>query len=169
MIKKIILIFFTIFIPNLSHSDGNNQLLLHKNPINRTDFELTDLEKNKINISSLKQKIVLVNFWATWCPPCVKEIPSLLKLREMYEDKIEIIFISVDSKAAKVVPTFWKKNNFKSIKTYEDSKLGLSKKLEVKIMPTTLIFNEGRHEIARIVGYIDWLSADTLSVLDSIL
>ena len=58
------------------------------------------------------EKVILLNFWATWCPPCIKEIPALQKLKKEFGSGLEIFFISVDSNFEKVVPKFLKKNKF---------------------------------------------------------
>ncbi|MDA8432453.1 MAG: TlpA disulfide reductase family protein, partial [Nitrospiraceae bacterium] len=62
------------------------------------DFTLKDLRGNHVTLSSLKGKVVLLNFWATWCPPCVAEMPELNKLyRKMASRGLEIVAVSTDS------------------------------------------------------------------------
>ncbi len=61
------------------------------------DFELTGLDGKRVKLSSLRGKVVLLNFWATWCPPCVEEIPSLVALRGALKGKgFELVTVSVD-------------------------------------------------------------------------
>ena len=81
---KIILFLFVLLISNLSHSYENNQLLLN-NPPKKIDYLKFDtLDKKEIDIfqKSNNHKLYLLNFWATWCPPCIKEIPELVKLKK---------------------------------------------------------------------------------------
>ena len=67
-----------------------------KDPAPVADFTLTDLNGRTISSSELRGKVVLVNFWATWCPPCRAEIPDLIKLQEKYRDKLVVVGISED-------------------------------------------------------------------------
>ncbi len=168
--KYLIFIIFLI-ISNLSHSYENNQLLLH-NPakkINFFDLETLDGKKIKITDKLIDKKIILINFWATWCPPCIKEIPDLIKLKKKFERDVEIIFISVDSNPTKVIPNFLRKNDLGNFQTFVDSKLYLTKELGVKVMPTTLIINKGSYELTRVEGYIDWLNEELLKEFENLL
>ena len=168
--KYFIFIIFLV-ISNLSYSYENNQLLLH-NPakkINFFDLETLDSKKVKIADKLKKKKLILVNFWATWCPPCIKEIPDLLNLKKKFESDIEIIFVSVDANPTKVIPKFLKKNELENFQTYIDKKLDLTKELSVKVMPTTLVINEGPYELSRVEGYINWLNEELLKELKNLL
>ena len=168
---KYFIFIISLLISNLSYSYENNQLLLH-NPakkINFFDLETVDGKKVEVANKLNKKKLILVNFWATWCPPCIKEIPDLLNLKKRFEKDIEIIFVSVDANPAKVVPKFLKNNELKNFQTYIDKKLNLTKELEVKVMPTTLIITNGPYELSRVEGYIDWLNKELLFELEQLL
>ncbi|HKT78981.1 MAG TPA: TlpA disulfide reductase family protein [Vicinamibacterales bacterium] len=69
---------------------------LYKNPEALPAFVMTDLEGRRIASTDLRGKVVLVNFWATWCPPCRQEIPDLIKLQNKYKDKLIVIGVSED-------------------------------------------------------------------------
>ena len=168
---KYFIFIISLVISNLSYSYENNQLLLH-NPAKKINFfDLETLDGKKVEVADklVKKKLILVNFWATWCPPCIKEIPDLINLKNRFERDIEIIFISVDANPAKVVPKFLKNNELKNFQTYIDKKLNLTKELEVKVMPTTLIITKGPYELSRVEGYIDWLNKELLSELEKLL
>ena len=168
---KYFIFIISLVISNLSYSYENNQLLLH-NPAKKINFfDLETLDGKKVEVADklIKKKLILVNFWATWCPPCIKEIPDLLNLEKRFEKDIEIIFVSVDSNPAKVVPKFLKNNELENFQTYIDKKLNLTKELEVKIMPTTLIITKGPYELSRIEGYINWLNKELLTELEKLL
>ena len=115
------------------------------------------------------KKLNIINFWATWCPPCVKEIPDLLELKSKVGNKIDVFFISVDSNPSKIIPDFLKKNRIPSNNFFSDQKLIVSKKLNVNVMPTTIIVNDKLEELGRVVGYIDWKDKKVLSTLEGLL
>ena len=168
---KYFIFIISLVISNLSYSYENNQLLLH-NPAKKINFfDLETLDGKKIEVADklIKKKLILVNFWATWCPPCIKEIPDLIKLKKKFDNEIDIIFVSVDANPAKVIPNFLKKNKLKDFQTYIDKKLNLTKELGVKVMPTTLVINEGPYELSRVEGYIDWLNQELLNELENLL
>jgi peroxiredoxin len=74
------------------------------------DFKLKDLAGKEVRLSDFKGKVVMVNFWATWCPPCVLEVPSFVKLRNLYHARgLEIIGISLDGGETEAVAGFAKK------------------------------------------------------------
>ena len=168
--KSFIFIIFLV-ISNLSYSYENNQLLLQNPPKKINFFDLKTLDGKEIKVADkfIKKKLILINFWATWCPPCIKEIPDLIKLGKKFENEIEVIFVSVDANPTKVIPPFLKKNNLEDFQTYIDKKLNLTKELKVKVMPTTLVITEGPYELSRVEGYIDWLNKELLTELEKIL
>src|SRR5690242_17181569 len=88
--------------------EGANQPVIRfvKNPEMAPPLEALDLLGQPVNKDSWAGKVVLVNFWATWCPPCREEIPELLKLKKEYGDRLEIIGISEDDDPPETVLKF---------------------------------------------------------------
>ena len=158
-----------ILFSNLSYSDDNNQLILLPQPKNHGEIVLNSLKSESVKVSSKEQGIYIMNFWATWCPPCIKEIPELLDLQKENAKEIDLFFVSMDFNINTVMPKFLKKNKFVNMSIFEDSKMKLSEQLKVKILPTTLIFDKYVNEIARVEGYIDWKKADNRKTIESVL
>ncbi|MGA8269008.1 MAG: TlpA disulfide reductase family protein, partial [Candidatus Acidiferrales bacterium] len=77
-----------------------------KNPEPIPLFMARDLDGNVVSTAAYKGKVVLVNFWATWCPPCREEIPELVKLQDKYKDQLQILSISEDEAPPEVVRAF---------------------------------------------------------------
>tara|TARA_B100000676_G_scaffold254285_1_gene260505 strand:- start:1061 stop:1570 length:510 start_codon:yes stop_codon:yes gene_type:complete len=167
-IKRIIFLSFLIF-SNLSYSDNNNQQLLIKDPKKVKNFSVKDINDYEKIISSSEKKILLLNFWATWCAPCIKEIPELLELKKKFNNDVEIYFLSVDSNVKKTVPKFLKKNKLEDLKVLNDEKLKISSKFGVKVMPTTVIINKEFEEVAQVKGYVDWSSSKYLDLIKKFL
>ena len=90
-INKIVFLSF-LFFSNLSYSDNNNQQLLIKDPKKVETFLVKDINDVEKTISNAENKVLLLNFWATWCAPCIKEIPELIELREKFKDIPNVIY-----------------------------------------------------------------------------
>src|SRR5690348_445701 len=87
-------------------SDGTDESVvvqLLRNPTPVEPFTLTDLDGRTLSSADWKGKVVLVNFWATWCPPCLAEIPDLIALQNKYRDRLVVVGISEDEIAPEMV------------------------------------------------------------------
>ncbi len=166
--NKLVFLFF-LFFSNLSYSDNKNKQLLITDPKKIEPFLVTDLNDEENLISKTENKVLVINFWATWCPPCIKEIPHLLKLKQRFENQLEVYFVSVDFNVKKSVPKFLKKNKLENIDVFNDEKLLLSKKFSVSIMPTTIVINKNFEIVAKVTGYVDWLDDDYTNLIKNLL
>ena len=166
MILKII--FFLLFSFYHAKANDNNELIFHNSPKKIEALNLKRLDGTSINLKNFSNNYLIINFWATWCPPCIKEIPDLLEIQEKFKGKIKLAFISVDSSPEKVIPKFIKKNKFKNFDVYTDQNFLASKSLNVKIMPTTIIVNKELFEVARITGYAKWLNKSFIKKIEEL-
>ena len=166
MILKII--FFLLFSFYHAEANDNNELIFHNSPKKIEALNLKRLDGTSINLKNFSNNYLIINFWATWCPPCIKEIPDLLEIQEKFKEKIKLVFISVDSSPEKVIPNFIKKNKFKNFDVYTDQQFLASKNLNIKIMPTTIIVNKELFEIARITGYAKWLDKSFIKKIEEL-
>jgi thiol-disulfide isomerase/thioredoxin len=167
-IKSIIFLSF-LFFSNLSYSDNNNQQLLIKDPKKIETFSMKDINDSEKIISSSENKILLLNFWATWCAPCIKEIPELIELKKKFKNNVEVYFLSVDSNVKKTVPKFLRKNKIEGLSILNDEKLKVSNKFKIKVMPTTVVINKNFEEVAQVKGYVDWLSPEYINFIKKLL
>ena len=166
MILKII--FFLLFSFYHAEANDNNELIFHNSPKKIEALNLKKLDGTSVNLRNISNNYLIINFWATWCPPCIKEIPDLLEIQEKFKGKIKLAFISVDSSPEKVIPNFIKKNKFKNFDVYTDQQFLASKNLNIKIMPTTIIVNKELFEIARITGYAKWLDKSFIKKIEEL-
>ena len=151
LIKKIIIIFTFLKIITFSNllfsqgfSDFEEQLL--------PEIILFDENKIKTNLSSYlknsNHKLTIINFWATWCPPCIEELPSLNRLAIMFEEKkIDILAISMDRGDEKKLANFLRQKGGDKLKFFQDKNWSAGKSLPIKGLPITLIVKNNKKEI----------------------
>ena len=120
-----------------------------------------DLNEKNFDLSVYKGKKIVINYWATWCGPCIKEMPSIKRAEEILED-YDYTFLLVSDETISKISKFKNDRNFefnflKSIKSYES--------LGIYSMPTSYIFDENGKKIETIVGAIEWDSEEMISKL----
>lgn len=136
-----------------------------KVPLDSYQWKLTDLENRSFNLEDQRGRIVLVNFWATWCPPCVAEMPSMQDLYNDYGDKVTFMFVTSDDRQK--VLNFLKRKNLDLPVYYPASET--PKTLKSKLLPTTYIIDrEGKIVVAE-TGAADWNSNETRALIDGLL
>jgi peroxiredoxin len=119
------------------------------------DFQLMDLEGRKIQLSAYRGKVVVLNFWATWCPPCVEEMPSLNRLQETFGSQgVVVLAVSVDEDE-QALRRFVAERQLRMVVARDPSR-GVSARYQTFQFPETYILDrDGRLE-RKIVGAADW-------------
>lgn len=132
------------------------------------DFTVKDLEGKDLKLSTLKGSVVLVNFWATWCPPCKEEIPSMIKLNKAMTGKaFRMLAISIDEGGKDAVLQYFKGN--RDLPTYLDNEGQTSQLYGTTGVPETYIVDKQGIIQKKIVGGMDWNSPEVISYLDELL
>ena len=129
------------------------------------DFTFSDPSGAKLRTLDLKGKPVLVNMWATWCGPCVLEMPMLDTLAAKYKDKLRVLTVSQDSGGADKVAKFYTTRKFVYLQPWLDPDNNLSFHYSTGVLPTTLLYDANGREVWRIVGAHDWLGPRTDAML----
>ena len=108
-----------------------------------------------------KVDILVINFWATWCAPCKKEMPSLNNLAESMEyDDVRIITVASGRNSKEAIDAFFTDNNLSNLNKFRDPKGKMAMSYRVTALPTTVVIDPTGREIGRIIGDIDWNTAD---------
>ena len=138
-------------VPNIKNIVINKELKTYKN------LAFLDSKQEIVELNNYKGKLVMLNFWATWCSPCKEEMPSLdsLKSRKVL-DNLEIFPINIGKDNLKKSQRFYRELNIKNLEIYFDNPITLTKELSLRGVPTTIIFNKKGKEFARIIGSIDF-------------
>ena len=124
----------------------------------------TDLAGKKHSLADFAGKPVLLNLWATWCAPCVKEMPTLDALAVAKGDALQVLVISQDLKGAELVTPFFEKARFKKLEPWLDTDIAWSMTLGANL-PTTILFDSAGKEVWRISGEMDWMGAKAAALI----
>lgn len=127
--------------------------------------ELTNGEGAAAKLSDLKGKPLLVNLWATWCVPCVKELPTLDALAARDAGKLQVVVVSEDLEGARAVTPFLQKRPLKTLKPWLDTANALMIPLKVASLPTTILYDGEGKEVWRISRDMDWTSKEAAAML----
>ena len=164
-----ILIIFIFLISNSAANEITSikNLVINKELKKYEDLTFFNSKKEQINLKDFKGKLILLNFWATWCAPCKEEMPSLDLLdKNANLDNLKIFPINVGQENEEKAINFFNDLKIKNLDTYFDSPITLAKKFGLRGIPTTILLNKDGLEFARIVGsinfeneeFIRWLS-----------
>ena len=128
-------------------SDGTKTL---PNPV------VLDMDENVVEIGS-NGNILVINFWATWCAPCKKEMPSLNNLAEnMKYDNVRIITVASGRNSKEAIESFFSDNDLVNLNKFRDPRGKIAMSYGVTALPTTVVIDPSGKEIGRIIGDIDW-------------
>jgi len=156
------LFFFFCFSIFSSISQSNEDVPLNNiaineipKPISSVIFE--DFLGNKINLKDYQGKLIVINFWATWCSPCKREMPSLDNL---YQDdsfkNLKIFAVNMEKPNMLKTKKFFSDLNIKKLEIFFDQDLNFVKKFKLRGVPTTILINKKGEEFARIAGEINF-------------
>jgi thiol-disulfide isomerase/thioredoxin len=140
------------------------QLALPRAPVPEMAF--VDRDGREMSLADFNGKLVLLNFWATWCGPCVKEMPSLQRLQaEMESDRFQVLALSVDRGGLDAVSRFVADLGLERLPIAVDRTMRSMRAIGSRVLPTTLLIDGEGREIGRLEGAADWDSADVIALL----
>ena len=152
----IIFIFLTTKVFANDVSEIKN-VVIHKDPKIYDNVIFLDKKDKKINLKSFQNSLVIINFWATWCAPCIEEMPSLDRLQKNPAfNNLEVIPINIGRDGIEKSNNFYKKLKIKNLKIYFDEDIELANKFLLRGLPTTIFINKKGEEFARVIGFVDF-------------
>ena len=117
---------------------------------------LTDSAGNQASLADFKNHAVLVNLWATWCQPCLKEMPSLIALQAKLGPALTVLAVSEDQRGADVVKPFVERHSLDKLKIYLDPKSTAIKAFDARGLPTSVLIGADGNILGRVEGAADW-------------
>ena len=166
---KLLIIFIYLITINFSHAiekpDLKN-LVLIKNPKLYEDVIFMDINQKNVNLDDFKGKLIILNFWATWCAPCKEEMPSLDDLQSNTKlNNLKIFPINIGQENFTKSDSFFKELGIQNLDIYFDAPITLAKKFSLRGVPTTILFNKKGEEFGRIMGSIDFNNLEFINWL----
>ena len=126
----------------------------------------TDDAGKQLDLAGLKGKVVLLNFWATWCAPCVAEMPSLDRLQaELGGADFEVVALSLDKAGTAAVAPFFEKLQIRNLRTYLDPAGASLRPLQVSALPTSILIDRAGREVGRMSGEAKWDGQDAKALI----
>lgn len=128
------------------------------------DARLFDADNEPASLADASGEPVLVNLWASWCAPCVKELPTLQALSER-EGAPRVVAVSQDIGPRPSVDAFLRSHGLEDLESWHDPEMELTSALKVQVMPTTVYYDSSGREVWRYVGDLDWTSEEAARLL----
>jgi len=162
--KLLTLKFILIFIYLISSSSSYaiqrpnlKNLVIHKDPIKLEKINFKNINNETINLNKFENSLIIINFWATWCAPCIEEMPSLNRLQvNPIFNNLKILPINVGRDNVQKSKNFFKKLEINNLEIYFDKDVELANKFLLRGLPTTVFINKKGEEFARIIGFVNF-------------
>ena len=159
------IIFVILFSKNpLAANDFSKNIVIHEKPLIIKELKFKDFNLQDIDLTNKKGKIMIINFWASWCLPCKREMPSLEKLAQKYPD-ILVYAINMEKPNKLRAGDFFKSIGITSLDIYFDPDFRLVKIFKMRGLPTSILIDKNGKEFGRVVGEIDFNNEEFIKIL----
>ncbi len=150
--------------------DSLKRLILHKEPkpAKSIEFQLED-DSGVGTLADYEGKYVLLNFWATWCAPCRKEMPQIAELQEEFGgDKFQVLTLATGRNSPAGIKKFFKENGIANLPRHQDPSSAAAREFGVIALPITVILDPKGQEIARLIGDAEWNSDSAKAIISTL-
>ena len=144
--------------------DFSKNIVIHKKPIEIKELKFKDSDLNDVDLTNKKGNIMIINFWATWCAPCKREMPSLEKLTNKYPE-IKVYAINTEKPNKLKIRDFFRIIDVVSLDTYYDPDFSLVKQFKMRGLPTSILIDKEGNEFGRVIGEVDFISESFLEII----
>ncbi len=146
------------------------KLIVHSAPVAGSDVPFTAEDGSEMTLAAYEGKYVVLNFWATWCAPCRKEMPMLSAMQtQLGRDTFEVVTIATGRNPRPAMERFFAEIEVDNLPLHTDARQSLARSLGVLGLPVTLILNPEGQEIARLQGDADWSSDSAYAIIEALL
>ncbi|SNB44736.1 TlpA disulfide reductase family protein [Geobacter sp. DSM 9736] len=132
-------------------------------------FALKDLAGGETSLEGLRGKVVLLNFWATWCPPCREEIPSMMKLNQAMAGKpFQMVAVSIDEGGKEAVQRYFQSSGT-SLPTLLDTEQKVGRRYGITGVPETFVIDRKGVIMKKVIGPMDWSQPEVVKYLEELM
>ena len=129
------------------------------------DAAFEDPDGQRATLADFRGKPLLLNLWATWCAPCIKELPTLDALAAREGEKLQVVTLSQDMEGRDKVETFLAARKLPNVEAWLDAEMKVMTALGVQILPTTILYDAEGKEVWRFTGDEDWTGPDAAKLI----
>ncbi len=151
-----IIIVFLISKNVLADNDFSKNIVIYEKPKIIKELKFKDLNLQEVDLTNKKGNIMILNFWATWCAPCRREMPSLEKLTHKFPE-VKVYAINMEKPNKLKAQDFFKFLGVLSLDIYFDPELKLVNQFKMRGLPTSILIDKNGMEFGRIIGEIDFV------------
>ena len=144
--------------------DFSNNIVIHAKPLIIKELKFKDFNLQNVDLTNKKGNIMIINFWASWCLPCKREMPSLEKLAQKYPD-IKVYAINMEKPNKLRAGDFFKNIGVTSLDIYFDPDFKLVKIFKMRGLPTSILLDKNGKEFGRVIGEINFTNKDFIELL----
>ena len=148
----------------LADNDFSKNIVIHEKPRLIKELKFKDVNLQEVDLTNKKGNIMILNFWASWCLPCKREMPSLENLSHKYPE-IKVFAINMEKPNKLRARDFYKSIGVVSLDIYFDPELKLVKQFKMRGLPTSILINKNGEEFGRVVGEVDFINKDFIKII----
>ncbi|HSA80910.1 MAG TPA: TlpA disulfide reductase family protein [Geminicoccaceae bacterium] len=137
-------------------------------PVPELSFQ--DAQGNQVSLANFRGQVVVLNLWATWCAPCLREMPSLDRLQaKLGGDRLQVVALSIDRGGVEQIEAFYEEVGIRHLEIYRDPKATTSRALGAFGLPTTVVIDPDGREVGRVLGPDEWDSDAVVAALQALM
>jgi thiol-disulfide isomerase/thioredoxin len=159
-----IILVFLISKNLLAAEDFSKNIVIHEKPLIINELKFKDFNLQDVELTNKKGNIMIINFWASWCLPCKREMPSLANLAQKFPE-IKVYAINMEKPNKLRAGDFFKNIGITSLDSYFDPDFKLVKTFKMRGLPTSILIDKNGKEFGRVVGEIDFNSEEFIRLL----
>jgi thiol-disulfide isomerase/thioredoxin len=159
-----IILVFLISKNVLAAEDFSKNIVIHEKPLIIKELKFKDFNLQDVDLTNKKGNIMIINFWASWCLPCKREMPSLAKLAQNYPS-IKVYAINMEKPNKLRAGDFFKNIGITSLDIYFDPDFKLVKIFKMRGLPTSILIDKDGREFGRVVGEVNFNSKEFIKII----
>ncbi|MEE2746729.1 MAG: TlpA disulfide reductase family protein [Pseudomonadota bacterium] len=136
------------------------------NPKTANNISWRDKDGKEVRLDNFINKVILLNFWASWCAPCIRELPSINNLQKLFtRNKFVAIALNIDRGGLPIASRYKNKLKLDQLELFYDNKNNVAKAMDIRALPTSILFDKKGMEVGRLVAAAEWDSQEAQELI----